>query len=179
MTETTKTCCKEAPGGCRAALCSGLHVMGVARDLLDKALADFAGDALFAQPFKGANHALFIMGHLAVSDAFFLKTIGGSPTAVPEGWDGLFGMGAEPKPDAAAYPPVEEVRQVYAKAREELVEHLRALDDETLAAPAPEPLNNAADCVAGLTSFIAMHDGVHTGQTLNLRKALGMPYLFG
>lgn len=179
MTETTKTCCKEAPGGCRAALCSGLHVMGVTRDLLDKALADFTGDALVAQPFKGANHALFIMGHLAVSDAFFLRTIGGSPTAVPENWDELFGMGAEPQADIAAYPPEEEVRQALTRAREELVAHLRALDDQALAAPTPEPLQNVADCVAGLTSFIAMHDGMHTGQTLSLRKALGMPYLYG
>ncbi|RMD60835.1 MAG: DinB family protein [Planctomycetota bacterium] len=179
MTETTKTCCKEAPGGCRAALCSGLHVMGVTRDLLGKALADFSGDALVAQPFPGANHALFIMGHLAVSDAFFLRTIGGTPTAVPEGWDELFGMGAEPKADIAAYPPEEEVRQAFTKAREELIEHFRSLDEDTLASTVNEPLNDVADCVAGLTSFIAMHDGMHTGQTLNLRKALGMPYLFG
>lgn len=176
---TTQACCKESAGGCKAALCSGLHVMGVARGFLNKGLEDFKGAEWTRQPSPGVNHALFIAGHLAVSDAFFLQTIGGSTRAVPEGWNELFGMGAEPKADASAYPTAEKALRAMEQARKDLVAHFRSLDDAALAAAVHEPLNNVADCVAGLTSFIAMHDGIHTGQLLSVRKAMQKPYLYG
>jgi len=153
--------------------------MGVARDFLDKALADFTGDQWLHQPCDGVNHALFNVGHLAASDAFFLKAIGGSSSAVPESWNELFGMGAEPKADAGAYPSPEETTAVLKQVRADLVAHFKSLSEADLAKPVNEPLNDVAKTLAALPSFIAMHDGMHAGQVLTLRKSLKKPYIMG
>lgn len=163
----------------KATLRSGMHVKRVSRDFLDKLLADLNEKQWTAQPFPGAGHILFQVGHLAVTDGFFVSAIGGSTSAIPESWNALFGMGAEPKSDAGAYPKPAQVKAALHQARGDLIARFESLSEADLAKPVGEPLTSVADCVAGLPAFICMHDGMHTGQILALRRSLGLPRVMG
>ncbi len=56
------------------------------------------------QPVAGANHALWVVGHLAFADDLFLGAFDVRPHKLPADWHtGLFGQGSVPSAEA---PPV-------------------------------------------------------------------------
>ena len=58
-------------------------------------------DELFYKPaFEGANHAAWVVGHLATTDEFFYKSLAGGEGALPASWDTLFGMNSVCEADA-------------------------------------------------------------------------------
>lgn len=54
----------------------GLSVLGFSRRALLGISEDIPASKLTFQPFPGANHALWILGHLAATDDYFLTTLG-------------------------------------------------------------------------------------------------------
>ena len=130
------------------------------------------------QPFPGANHALWTLGHLAAADAFFLERIGGTPDERFARLQGQFFIGSKPSGNLAEYPPVEEVRRWFDEARANLVAHYRSLSEEQLAQPLPEQWQRMAANPGALLARISVHESSHAGQLMVVRKSLGLPPVF-
>jgi hypothetical protein len=178
MIETTPA--TMTPEQARAACDAGLHMMGITRWLLTKAVADLWPQQWLHQVAPGANHPMFNFGHLVVCDGNFLLAAGGAASPVPESYGPLFDGGAAPRTDASAYPAPVELLQIAEQARTDLVAHLKALSGEQLLGPIAEPrLKDLIPCLAHLPNFISMHEGTHAGQILIVRKALGLPRVLG
>ena len=116
---------------------------------------------------------------MAYADNYFAGTLGGQDTEWPEGWDELFGMGSEPKPDASAYPPIAEVRAILEKNRTLLLEWLGGLSEDDLEKPLPEGLAGFAPNFGALIGSLAVHEAMHVGQITLIRKALQLPRVLG
>ena len=153
---------------------SGLATLGFARRATLGFLEDIPEAKLCYQPFSGANHALWIIGHVACTDNYFLSSVGGRETDFPAAWNELFGMGATVQTDAAAYPALGEVRGQLDSRREDLIAWFKSLDEEQLAAPLPADFQTFAPSHAALINSIAWHEGLHAGQLTVIRKALGL-----
>lgn len=145
-----------------------------------KSLVKDVDDADMArQPFEGANHPAWILGHIIVSTDGVLKLLGHKPTAPPE-WQPLFGRGSTVSSDRAAYP-----------SKEKLLAALEIVFDRATAAA----VEASADQVAGphhvellqrglptkgdlIAMLLTTHVAQHLGQLSAWRRALGKPAMF-
>lgn len=157
----------------------GLKALAFARRITVRLLEDIPEDKLCYQPVAGGNHALWIVGHLAASDNYYLSGLAGRRTGFPAQWRELFGMGSLPQPDPSHYPTLAEVQAQLSQLREELAAYFGSLSNEQLAQPLPGEFATFAPDFGTLASTIAWHEGLHTGQLTIIRKALGLKPAFG
>ena len=135
----------------------------------DKATAQAAG-----QP----NHCLWTLGHLACTYDWASGLIDGKPSAIPESYNALFGMGSVPTADAKMYPPIAEVRKTCEGAYARLLSAAKTLTPEKGNESLKEATQGFASTKMDMLYKMAWHDGWHLGQLSTLRKHLGLPGLF-
>ncbi|MCB9849329.1 MAG: DinB family protein [Phycisphaerales bacterium] len=158
---------------------SGLTVLAFAREATLGFLADIPEDKWCHQPVPGANHALWVVGHLAHTDNYFLTAIAGQASKIPADWDELFGMGSTPVGDASKYPNIAETRDYLCSLREGVLAWYGAMDEAQAATPTPDELKPFAPNFGQLAHSIAWHEGMHAGQITVVRKSLGIAPKFG
>ena len=130
---------------------------------------------------KGGNHPLWIVGHLAFSEARIVSQyiVGqGSPFAQ---WEPLFGRGSQPTPDASKYPSMDELLAELEKVRTRTLEVLGSMTDEDLSKPSKAPADRAAlfGTVGQCFTMLSHHMTFHAGQVADARKAMGKTPVFG
>ncbi|MGI9519395.1 MAG: DinB family protein [Pirellulaceae bacterium] len=158
------------------------HGLNMSRQMLENILAQFDGDDWYFQPEPKANHALWVVGHLALADNAFASKFREDTANKPDGYEELFWFGTEPTSDPSTYPPVDEVVAYFRERRENLLNVLDQLSDEELTAEAPAadeggPVAGAPD-VGQLFHFASWHEGIHTGQVTVCHRGLGHPPLY-
>jgi hypothetical protein len=140
---------------------------GAAEDLRDVPLV---------QPtWRGGNHPLWTVGHLAVVEGSIPQILFGEPNPV-ERWMPLFGQGTRPTTDAKAYPPFDEVLKTYRDLRAKNLARLEEIGDEGLdRAPAavPKGFEDEMRTMGQTLLVIALHQMVHVGQLADARRASG------
>lgn len=157
---------------------TGLAALGFARDKTVELLKSVPDDKWLHQPFAGANHAMWIAGHLAHGDDVFVTSLKPAESRLPEIWGKLFGPKSKPAGDAALYPSVEEMMNHLAHTRETLATWFNSLSDAQLRSPLPEGFTKFATSFAALMGTLAWHEGLHTGQLTVVRKSLGFEPLY-
>lgn len=157
----------------------GIEALRFARRYLLKLLDGIPPEKLTYQPFAGANHAMWQVGHMAWTDHYFLANVAKVDSTFEESWNGLFGMGSEPTDDASKYPPIDEVVSVAEKKRGEMIDWLASLSEDEANTALPDDWSSFAPTYAALAGSMACHEGVHTGQLAMLRKSMGMAPAYG
>ncbi len=159
-------------------LAPGIGALDRARWMTHKLIDGLSDDELFAQPCAGANHAVWVIGHIAVTDDFFLSALGGEPSGVPESWNGLFGMNSEPSADRATYPRTDELLKVFEDRRAALKAWLGSRSESALLEPVEGDLAKFSATRAELPASLAFHEGFHAGQISVARRHGGKAPLF-
>lgn len=157
----------------------GLAALEFARGATLKLAADIPEDKMTHRPQPGANHAAWLLGHLAYADDGFHAKLSGNPSQLSENHAALFGMGSEPTDDADAYPSKAELIATLEKTHATLVEWFQSLDEEKLASPLPEDWAMFGPNHAAVASTLAWHEGMHAGQLVEVRRSLDLPRAFG
>ena len=125
------------------------------------------------QPFPGANHALWTMGHIGTVDQYCLQKYAGRESALTEQYRSLFFAKSIPSPNSGDYPPIGEVRAFFDESRRAFRDWLASLDDERLAASLPADRQQFGSSLAEVLFRLVWHEGIHYGQLTVLRKSLG------
>lgn len=159
-------------------LASGLQAMRFGRGFL-KMMLEQTSDELFYKPaFEGANHAAWVVGHLALTDNYFLTDVAGQESKIPEGWDALFGVNTKAVPDPKKYPSRTELMKVLDERRAALESWLSTLSDAELLKPIEGDFAMFAANRAQLGSSCSFHDAFHAAQISATRRVSGLPPLF-
>ena len=156
------------------ALENGLAALGFARQVTLGLLEDIPEDKLLHQLTPGGNHAVWVIGHLTVTDDDFLAKVAGREAKCSEAWHNLFGTGSKPTDNPGDYPPISDLRQHLNLRRRELVGWFKSVDEAKLASPLPEELGTIAKTYGASMSTLAVHEGLHAGQLTMIRRALGI-----
>jgi hypothetical protein len=157
----------------------GLAALTFARKVTTGLLEDIPEDQLMYQPTPTANHALWVMGHVAITDEFFLREAGRRQVKKLEAWKDLFFMGSTPKSSPADYPARSEIRDYLGVSRRDLMDWFKSLSEAELHAPLPQDFQTFGRSPAVLMTTIACHECVHAGQLTLVRKGLGIGPKFG
>lgn len=144
-------------------------------------LAGFEGEEWTFQLKPGAQHALWICGHLAsAQDTLVFQRCLGKPVLAPD-FRVHFPTGGPVKSAAEhAWPTVDEVRERMADMQRRTEAAVAAMSDALLAEPAfgkdgaPHP---HYDTKLGAVSHAARHEAFHAGQIAMIRRMLGKPFL--
>lgn len=150
-----------------------------ARSLTSGLLDGLSDEQLTSRAGGAGNHALWIMGHIAVSDDMLISMVAGEPGVLPESYGKLFGPGSEPSEDASAYPSRGELLDAMDKSRQRAIAWTESLDESSARQPTPKQLQQLAPDMITLPISLAMHEFVHTGQLTAVRASLGIPRLHG
>ncbi|MBL9140470.1 MAG: DinB family protein [Phycisphaerae bacterium] len=134
-------------------------------------------DKVTAQAAGQPNHCLWTLGHLATTYDWGAGLLDGKPSALPESYNKLFGMGSVPSPDPKAYPSLAEVRSHFDRTFERLAAAATALTAAQGAESLKEATQGFASTKLDMVHKLAWHDGWHLGQLATLRKFLGLPGL--
>jgi hypothetical protein len=93
----------------------------------------------------------------------------------------MFAPGSEPRADASAYPPYEEILRTFRDLRERNLKILEQVGDAGLDRPTHSPprgMEKVLDTVGNTFLVIAMHHLSHRGQVADARRAAGREALF-
>jgi len=142
-------------------------------------MKDWPSDKLAFQTSPADNHPLWVMGHLANTDAWFAGVLGAPEIALPARYMALFDMGSKPAPDAGAYPPAEELRREFERSRKVILGWAESAPDAAFKADLKEKTGGFASDPLDALFKVAWHEGWHGGQVATLRKALGLPSFIG
>lgn len=137
-------------------------------------IEDIPADKYTWQPFKGANHTLWVLGHLTWTMDAFLTGLGGKQSGMPASWPELFAWKTTPVDDPTKYPPLAEVREVFKRQREAFLGWFKSMDEAKLAEPLPQDYQMFAPNYGAMMGALAWHEGMHAGQITVIRKALGL-----
>jgi uncharacterized damage-inducible protein DinB len=144
-------------------------------------LAEDLGDAPLTRPTpRGGNHPMWVLGHITYIEAGIPHILYGETNPLAH-WAPLFAPGSEPKDDAGAYPPYDEVLRAYRENRARTLKILDGLSEADLDRPTKAPLKGLEEVLAtfGRTLLVqALHQMTHRGQLADARRAAGREPMF-
>ncbi len=144
--------------------------------MINMTLADFSEADMMVRPAKGANHAIWQMGHLANSTRGMVTACDAS-VKFPFEDDARFGKSKASFDDASKFPTKAELLSRWDQAMDIAAGWAARLTDADLAKPTPDFLKNFAPTVGSVATLLASHPCMHLGQFQVTRRALGKPHL--
>ncbi|NOY42060.1 MAG: DinB family protein [Planctomycetes bacterium] len=140
-------------------------------------LIDDMKDAPLTQPtVNGGNHPLWVLGHLAYSEANIVNhLILGNENPLIE-WKEIFGSGNEVVADADRYPSLDELMKKFEEVRTQTLNVLEGLSDDDLDQPSkncPPGREKFLGTVGQCFMMLSLHATMHYGQVADARRALG------
>ncbi|MCG3125518.1 MAG: hypothetical protein CHACPFDD_00341 [Phycisphaerae bacterium] len=147
----------------------------------NRLLADVAGNDWTWQPAPGLAHALWLAGHLAVSQHVLVHVRCLGRGILDDAFCAHFAIGG-PVPSARehAYPDVAEVRRVMDDVHATTLAEVRRMSDALLNEPAtgkdgaPHPHYHDK---RGAVTHAFRHEAFHAGQLALIRRLLGKSFL--
>ena len=150
--------------------------LATSQHMLKRALGDIGEAEASALPEAKLAPIVWQVGHLAVSDTFFIQRAGATPsTKLPEAYAALFKTGTG---GATDYPPLSEVVKCFDETHEALVHAAAEANlDTPLEVPAGRP--SVFTNMGEMFAFADSHRWYHIGKIASLRSLLGKARPFG
>jgi uncharacterized damage-inducible protein DinB len=144
------------------------------RQLGDQMLTAFTSPTDWTyQLFPSANHAMWIVGHLAMVDNSAISKLFPEKCVQNADYSEKFGRQSKPSPNSDDYPPAEELLSFRHDRRATLLNCITEMTPADFEKPVPSPKPPFIQTAGDLLSFLAVHEGMHTGQLSMCRRALG------
>ncbi len=138
--------------------------------LLTRYLAGFDDANATAQSPNLPNHAAWCLGHLALTMHRAAERI--ADETIELDWDPEpFAFGSTPSPDRDGYPPLDELQRRVHNTLHQLADAVRKAGEAGLAREVP--WGNTRTTARDLALRMVFHNGLHCGQMVDLRRALG------
>lgn len=160
------------------------------KGLMARFLTGFDDHNHTSQPPMMPNHIIWCLGHCALtmhrvaerldakplpaSDFVAAKPGGGTPRAYDTE---SVGFGSNPVDDAARYPTLTRGIAIYEAACERLSNSVRSANERTLNQKIP--WGDTEISLWLLVARLVFHNGAHTGQIVDIRRALGLGGVLG
>jgi DinB superfamily len=156
-----------------------LALLTFARNASIGVMKDWPEDKWIAQSTPHDNHPIWVMGHIANTDAWIGGMIGIDMPSLPASYSTMFGMGSKPGNVTRDYPSAAELRGNFEKTRAALVAWIESASEAQLGISLSEKSGNFTSDPVDAALKSAWHEGWHFGQVATIRRALGLPSMFG
>ena len=130
---------------------------------------------LFDRPLGKANSLHWVAGHLTAS-RFTVANMLGLKAEFPKA--ALFNFGVEPQ-DPSDYPTIEEIVLAWNDISEKIEDQFKKVSDDVLAGKPPFEVPGVEKTVAGMITFLQLHESYHVGQMAYINRLHGGDKLVG
>jgi uncharacterized damage-inducible protein DinB len=132
----------------------------------------------FQQPSEGVTHVAWQVGHLAVAQfSLALNRVRGERAdddeLISREFRKLFGKGSTPVPDPAVNPTSEEIRAVFDRVHQHILDESSDWTEALLSEPTGEPPHPMFKTKEEAIRWSIQHEFIHAGQIGLLRRLLG------
>ncbi|MBX2850858.1 MAG: DinB family protein [Phycisphaeraceae bacterium] len=155
-----------------------IQQLNESRQFLETLLETLDERQMLARAGDSGNHALWVMGHIALFDDKFVAGFTGRNSELPTEYAGLFDLGSEPSTNRSDYPDPKEIKEHFDQTRQRTIEWARTLGSEALWEDAPESIARFSPNPISALHTLARHDFFHTGQIATVRAFIGMSPAF-
>lgn len=141
--------------------------------LVEQISQDLTMNHLTIKPEECGNPGIWILGHIAINRAKYIKLCRGDETRVPTRWTYLFGDGSTIEEDYSIYPQPDKIREFMQKELVDAQEYLSAITEAELDSP---PVLESDVYTTRTDVFITtiVHEAYHAGQFGLIRKICGL-----
>lgn len=147
--------------------------------VIEMHVKDLTDQEMTTRPVPTANNAIWQLGHLVTSTAYFASGIPGvNVPSFPPDWKDKFGKPGSTIDDPKAFPSKDQLLQALKSQIDAMAAAVRKLKPADLDAPAPEGIRGFAPTVGVLIGVTAPHWMMHVGQFQVIRRKLGKPVMF-
>lgn len=130
-----------------------------------------------------ANHAAFVLGHLALYPSGVMRLIGREDLAanldMPADWEEKFKNGVQcvDDPSGTIYPAFDAICAAYFRATDAMLDAVESMDDTILLTPTVIESYAKMFPVTGATLIFMLnnHTMMHLGQVSTWRRCMGLP----
>lgn len=144
------------------------------RWFVDKLLTEITTDEDWLKtPVVGSNHTMWIIGHLAICDNFFIARVNPEKSIPNDDFIRLFGKGSQPTYNVSDYPPKEKVLEYFNERRSAFLDLLEECSDEDFDRATPEGSPAFMPNVGAVFQMSVWHESLHTGQLTLIHRMLG------
>jgi uncharacterized damage-inducible protein DinB len=131
----------------------------------------------FRQPTEGVTHVAWQFGHLAVAQyGLALKRVRGEKAddvqLIPPEFRKIFAKGSTPVSDPAKYPTPEEIRSVFDRVHQQVLDEGNSWSEDLLDEATGEPTHPMFKTKREAIRWSVQHEFIHTGQIGLLRRLL-------
>lgn len=152
------------------------EAFGTSHHILTSYIKDLDQKDLFLRPVAGMNHLAWQVGHLIASEYSAIEAIKpGTCPALPEGFLETHSTDNAQNDSEEGFCDLDTYLSLYESQRQATVSLLESLSDEDLDAPGPESMRAYAPTVGSALLMQAMHETMHTGQFVPVRRMAGKP----
>jgi hypothetical protein len=154
--------------------------LGTAAALVEMFTKDLSDEEYYKVAVPGANHAGWIVGHLAVSADSLAAGACGGKMRFPQEMHDLFNGQSECKADASSYPSRKEIEEMFTNSNAHTMEDLATFDESKWDNPSPDSMpKDFFPTVGTMWNMIGAHPFWHIGQLTTNRVAMGKPRALG
>jgi len=141
-------------------------------------LSDLSDADLMVRPVEGANHAIWQLGHLVVSESHLVNAAHpGAVPPTPAVFAEKFKKDNAKIDDPNFFPKKAEILDAFTKGRNATVAWVKTLTPADLDRPITGPTARFADSIGLMLVNLPWHSSMHAGQIQVLRRKLNKPIL--
>jgi hypothetical protein len=154
------------------------NTIDTGHEVLTAYVGDMTDADLRVRSVPEANHTAWQLGHLIASEHQMMSQLGHRMPQLPAGFAESYTNETSKSNDPAKFHKKDEYLALMAKQREATLAALDAIPEADFDKPSPEPMRDYAPTVGAAFNLIGMHQLMHAGQFVPVRRKLGKPVLF-
>ncbi len=152
--------------------------MALCRQLTLDYVNDLKDADLLVRSVPGANHIAWQLGHLISSEREMMSALGHQMPDLPPGFAEAHTKETATSDDPAKFRRKDEYLELMEQMRAATLTALDATPEADFDKPAPESLRHFAPTVADLLTLVGVHQIMHAGQFVPIRRKLGKAAMF-
>ncbi len=153
------------------------HSLETGRMVLSTYISDLSDAELLTRPNDQAHHVAWQLGHVISAEHEMMTNAGYEMPALPEGLAESCTPEAAASNDPARFFSKEQYEAWLAMQRSATLAALASTPEGDLDRPAPESMRSYVPTLGGVFNLLGMHELMHAGQFVPVRRKLGKPIL--
>ncbi len=154
------------------------NTLGTANWLTTEYLKDFSDADLLIRFAPSANHTAWQLGHLIISERHHITALGLPMPELPAGFEAAHSKENAKSDDPKMFGTKDSYLALLSKMHEGVRAAIDKTPDADLDKPAPEAMRSYAPTVADALNISGLHEMMHGGQFVAVRRKLNKPIMF-
>ena len=152
-----------------------MHTLETGIQLVKLYVEDMTDAELLTRPNPESHHVAWQLGHMISSECEMMQQLGFEMPALPDGFAETYTPENAKSDNPATFHKKDQYTELLTAQRTATLEVLKNMDEATMDKSTPAPMSEYVDTVGRALNLIGIHQMMHAGQFIPVRRKLGKP----